>query len=137
MLTSFSAYQVTKLEIDFKNTYFVNSGTKAREYIDKQDEYFESGDAITFYTWNESVDYADQATQQALNSFNEALLSCEGCSQQWLIRSSFNSWWQEFKAYSKTHTARASSQCYQTWLPSEGVLVASKFYSCLGEYLDG
>jgi len=52
-----SCYLVTQVEVDFKTSYFISPEAYVSNYLSRQDEYFKSGDVVTFYTDNDSVDY--------------------------------------------------------------------------------
>jgi len=76
-----SIYGLTMLEIDFKTTYFISPDTAVRRFIDKQEEYYNQGETVTFYTDSKDVDYTSEETQLKLINFNEKLKACDGCQK--------------------------------------------------------
>jgi hypothetical protein len=60
----FSINGLKNVEIDFKTTYFIGKGAYVRSYLDKQDEFFRSGDAVTIYFDNvDKVDFSKKRYQ--------------------------------------------------------------------------
>jgi len=60
----FSINGLKNVEIDFKTTYFIGKGAYVRSYLDKQDEFFRSGDAVTVYFDNvDKVDFSKKRYQ--------------------------------------------------------------------------
>ena len=48
-------------------------------YLNKRDEYFQSGEVVDIFTDNPSLDIASLETQRQLQTFNAAMKACEGC----------------------------------------------------------
>jgi len=45
-----SIWGITNLQIDFKNTYFISGGAYVKQYLDRSDIYYKSGNAISIIT---------------------------------------------------------------------------------------
>jgi len=57
-------YGLSNVEVDFKTTYFIGKGAYVRTYLDKQDEFFKAGDAVTIYFDNvDKVDFSKKRYQ--------------------------------------------------------------------------
>ena len=99
----FSCYGLSNVEVDFKTTYFIGKGAYVRTYLDKQDEFFKAGDAVTIYFDNvDKVDFSKKRYQQGLATFNENLKQCKGCEEAWVLEDSFESWYEKWLSYVKT-----------------------------------
>ena len=60
----FSINGLKNVEVDFKTTYFIGKGAYVRSYLDKQDEFFRAGDAVTIYFDNvDKVDFSKKRYQ--------------------------------------------------------------------------
>lgn len=46
----FSIYGCTQIEVNFKTSYFISDNAYIKQYLDRTDTYYKSGDTITFYT---------------------------------------------------------------------------------------
>lgn len=68
-----SIWGATKVEIDFKNTYFIAADASINDYLGKTDNYFKSGETINVITDNEDLDFSTVENQKALMEFNEKL----------------------------------------------------------------
>jgi predicted RND superfamily exporter protein len=80
VLIAVSCYGVSILEIDFKTTYFVKEESMVGNYINKQEEYFKSGEQITFYVDSPETDFTSTERPKKLDTLNSKITSCDGCS---------------------------------------------------------
>lgn len=73
MAIAFASYKVTQVEIDFKASYLISDNSYVSKYLTKSDEYFTSGDQVTFYidSENDSFDYTTVENQKILNELND------------------------------------------------------------------
>jgi predicted RND superfamily exporter protein len=44
--TAVSVWGATKVDIDFKSTYFISADASINDYLDKTDQYYKSGETI-------------------------------------------------------------------------------------------
>mmetsp|Transcript_18041 Transcript_18041/g.30748 ORF Transcript_18041/g.30748 Transcript_18041/m.30748 type:complete len:538 (+) Transcript_18041:285-1898(+) len=88
-----SCVGLANVDIDFKNTYFISEDAYIMNYLSRQEKYFRSGDAITFYVDSDTLDYTSTETQKKIVNFNQQLLECSGCEQQWVAPNTFSSWY--------------------------------------------
>ena len=51
-----AAYGVTLLDIDFRQSYFISDDTYIKQYITRQEQYFQRGDLIEVFTDFEGID---------------------------------------------------------------------------------
>ena len=63
LYTIASCVALTKLNIDFKLTFFISEDAFINEYLNRLDKYFKSGEEITFYTDNADIDYSTVEVQ--------------------------------------------------------------------------
>lgn len=97
---SLSIYGATQVKIEFKFTYFISDGAYVKEYFDRQEEYFQSGERVTVYTDSRNIDITQYDTQAKLDAFNTNLKNCEGCQKQFTVSGSFDSWYVSLKHFS-------------------------------------
>mmetsp|Transcript_27376 Transcript_27376/g.41634 ORF Transcript_27376/g.41634 Transcript_27376/m.41634 type:complete len:472 (+) Transcript_27376:583-1998(+) len=135
ILVGLAGFGISLLEIDFKTTYFIGETATVRSYFDLQDEYFKTGDSITFYVDSPETDFSSVETQQKINMLNDKITSCHGCTEQWLIQESFDSWYVGFQAYAQQMIASSDSECSGAWDAANSVIEPSSFYACLNEFL--
>jgi len=48
--TAVSIWGASEVKIEFKSTYFIGEGAYVKDFLDRQEEYFESGIGTTIYT---------------------------------------------------------------------------------------
>lgn len=56
-----SIYGISNVVVDFKTTFFIEDSAFVMQYINRQDQYFASGEDITFYVDNSDIDYTSPA----------------------------------------------------------------------------
>lgn len=76
-----SIWGATNVKIDFKSTYFIGAGAYVRKFIERQEDYFTSGDRITLYTESGDIDLTSYDMQANMNVFIDKIKKCDGCSQ--------------------------------------------------------
>lgn len=74
-----SIWGLSNLTVDFKNTYFISETAYIKDYLDKQDTYYKSGNSIAIVT-DGLLDFSKEKTQIDLKTFNDNLLNCKNCS---------------------------------------------------------
>lgn len=84
------------MKIDFKQTYFIGEKSYVREYLERQELYFQSGDKLTIYNEIDLMEANKYEFQEKLVKFNEKLKKCEGCKKNFTVASSFDSWYYGF-----------------------------------------
>ena len=132
-----SIWGASKVEIDFKNTYFISAEASINDYLDKTDAYFKSGETINVIVDNQDLDFTTVDNQKALEEFNDKLSNCDGCQQEWIKSNSLKSWYVSFKAYAQQMTAVSTSlSCNGAWDSENEVVTPSKYYACLDEFLN-
>lgn len=80
IFSAISAWGCSMLKIDFKATYFISQNSFVSNYLNKNDEYFQTGEIVDIYTDNPSMDIASLETQQRLQTFNAMMKACDGCA---------------------------------------------------------
>lgn len=68
-LTAGAVYGAMNITIDYKTSYFIGPKAYLRDYFEKTDEYFTSGQSVTFYTDGEH-DYYSKESQLKLIDLN-------------------------------------------------------------------
>lgn len=76
-----SIYGVTQLKIDFKQSYFIGAESYVREYFDRSEELFQTGEMVTIYTDASDIDITSYEMQGNLQTFNDKVKKCDGCSR--------------------------------------------------------
>lgn len=99
--TAVSIYGVSQVKIDFKSTYFISAEAYVRDFIERQENYFKSGDTITVYTNASQIDVTTYDNQAAMVEFAKNLKECKDCEKQFTIPESFDSWYLELQEYSE------------------------------------
>lgn len=74
-----SIYGVTKVDIDFKVTYFISPTAYINGWMTRSDKYFQRGQTAKLYVDNSKLDYSSKETQQKLITLNQHLMACTGC----------------------------------------------------------
>lgn len=132
--TAVSIYGAAEVKIDFKSTYFIGAGAYVRSFIERQEEYFQSGERVTVYTEAGDIDVTSYETQANMQTFIDKIKTCDGCSQQFTIPESFDSWYLQLKAKSKAENA-GSTACQGSWNEAKDAIVPEKFMGCLNYFL--
>jgi predicted RND superfamily exporter protein len=96
-----SIYGATQVKIDFKTTYFIGAEAYVRNFIERQEEYFTSGERVTVYTDATDIDVTSYEMQANMMTLIDKIKKCDGCSQQFTVPESFNSWYLQLKETSK------------------------------------
>lgn len=131
-----SIYGAVNVSIDFKQTYFIGEGGYVRGFINRQEEYFTSGERVTVYTESTDIDMTSYEMQTNLNTLIDKIKKCDGCSQQFTIPESFNSWYVQLKETSKNlNNAQNGGACKGSWNQAKDALVPEKFMGCLNYFL--
>jgi len=55
-----SIWGASKVDIDFKNTYFIGEDANVRDYLERQEEYYKSGETINIIVDNEEADFTSE-----------------------------------------------------------------------------
>lgn len=126
-----SLYGVSQVKIDFKQSYFIGAESYVKNFFDKQDEFFKTGDMVNIYTDASNIDITSYEMQANLESFNDKVKKCDGCSKQFTISSSFTSWYDGLKIYSQA----AQGACAGSWDSSKKAVKPASFMACLKAYL--
>jgi predicted RND superfamily exporter protein len=71
----FSIYGCTQIEVNFKTSYFISDNAYIKQYLDRSEKYYKSGDTINFYT-DGVQDFSKQQTQDELNALNNKIINC-------------------------------------------------------------
>jgi hypothetical protein len=71
-----------------------------------------------------------------LDEFNNKISTCDGCSEKWIKENSLKSWYVSFKAYSAFKNSDDTSVCKDSWDSTNEVVVSSKYYTCLSEFVE-
>lgn len=72
-LIGVAVYGCTKVEIDFKVTYFIGETSPVYGYFELNDKYFGSGSDTTIYVESQDLDLASEETQKKMLLFNAKL----------------------------------------------------------------
>lgn len=96
-----SIWGASQVKIDFKSTYFISAGAYVKNFLDLQENYFKSGDRINIYSEVPDIDITSYDVQKQMNSFIDKVKKCDGCSKQFTVSDSFDSWYLSLKVYSK------------------------------------
>lgn len=91
---------MSQVKIDFKQSYFIGADSYIREYFDRSEELFQTGEMVTIFTDASSIDITSYEMQANLDTFNKKMKDCDGCSKQFTVSSSFSSWYDGLKRYS-------------------------------------
>lgn len=128
-----SAWGCSMLQIDFKATYFISPDSFVSKYLNKRDEYFQSGEQVEIYTDNPSLDIASLDTQKQLQTFNAMMKACDGCSKDWTDAVSFISWYEALLDYAEG----GDGSCSGAYDATEGVITAANWQACFDEFING
>lgn len=122
--------------MDFKQSYFIGSGAYVKDFFDKQEEHFSSGEQVTIYTEAEDIDMTSYETQANMNAFIDKLKKCDGCSQQFTVPESFDSWYVQLKEFSQSMNGVPNGACTASWNDQKDAVVPEKFMGCLNFFLN-
>jgi len=96
-----SIYGVTNVEIDFKITYFISPEAYINEWMMRSEKYFKRGQTVNLYVDNPNLDYASVEVQKQIIDLNKHVMACTGCEQQWVVKDTMNSWYNQLRAFAK------------------------------------
>ena len=54
------------------------------------------------YVDNADLDYTSIDTQKKVNNLNKNIMACTGCQEQWVVKDTMDSWYNQFKGYAQS-----------------------------------
>ncbi len=122
-----SAYGLTILDVDFKQSYFINSKSQIAAYNSINTQYFQEGQTNSLYLDNQEVDVTTSAYQQSVKSLFQEIDDSTWTS------GSVNSWYNQLVFYSKKYNADTGTylDCKDSYDSTNNIVVSNKFYACL------
>ena len=128
-----AVYGCTKVEIDFSVEYFIGEDSYIYDYYQLNDKYFQSGFPTTIFVDDPSIDYTSIETQLQFLEFEDKLLRCYGCREQWFKENTLTSWYGRLNQWVNSGECTAQRGGIKPFIK---YIEPDAFYPCLWEYLD-
>lgn len=97
VMTVIAIFGCFQVETDFKASFFIREDSYVNEFFEVNGEYFNSNGFIAnIYINSTDIDLSSRETQLQLNEFEDAVRRSKQCYQDWFIKNSMQSWYEEY-----------------------------------------
>ena len=126
-LIGLNCYAVSQIEVKFDLEWFISDDFVIAKARDIRDTYFGTNvEASYFYTIG--ADFEEEQIQIKYTSLEEAITSCQGCREDWIVEGSYKLWYSAFKDWINRGSCSFESSTVEL---VNGIVPSQAFYYCL------
>ena len=124
-----NVWGATELKMDFDLEWFVTGDAEIKDTFEVRDQYFnQQGQSLRVYTVD--ANFKNEEVQKSLVTLAEKFQECEGCSKDWVVNGSVNSWYNNFNSW----VARGECNVSGRVQLRDGVIPSEHFNECMTQW---